>query len=108
MPYRKRERPRPGNRWQRKIYHPHATARPEELDKTELLLLFVKAGDSRAALESVRHLLGPATFLMTLQNGAGVLSGILQMPQGYVIQTVPTHELILDIVKAMECREDVP
>lgn len=52
-------------------YHPHATAEPDKLTEADLVLLFVKARDSEAALESVKHLIGPATFLMTLQNGAG-------------------------------------
>lgn len=37
----------------------------------ELVLLFVKAGASRAALEGCRGLLGPETTLLTLQNGMG-------------------------------------
>ncbi len=60
------------------IFHPHATADPGELKGAELVLLFVKAKDSKAALESVRHLLGPGTFLMTLQNGAGHEKLLLQ------------------------------
>lgn len=53
------------------IYHPDATAQPDKLNEADLVLLFVKAGDSKAALESVKHLIGSNTFLMTLQNGAG-------------------------------------
>ncbi|MCH5343677.1 MAG: 2-dehydropantoate 2-reductase [Acetatifactor sp.] len=53
------------------VYRPHATAEPDKLEAADLVLLFVKAGDSRKALESVKHLIGEGTFLMTLQNGAG-------------------------------------
>ena len=53
------------------IYHPHATAEADRLTEADLVLLFVKAGDSEAALESVKHLITPKTFLMTLQNGTG-------------------------------------
>lgn len=53
------------------IYHPNATAEPDKLSEADLVLLFVKAGDSETALESVKHLIGSNTFLMTLQNGAG-------------------------------------
>lgn len=55
----------------KKIYHPHAAAEPCKLPAPDLLLFLVKAGDSQEALESVRHLAGPETFLMTLQNGMG-------------------------------------
>lgn len=61
-----------------KICHPHATAEPDRLTEAELVLLFVKAGDSETALESVKHLIGPDTFLMTLQNGAGHESLLLR------------------------------
>lgn len=60
------------------IYHPDATAQPDKLTEADLVLLFVKAGDSEAALESVKHLIGPNTFLMTLQNGAGHEKLLLQ------------------------------
>lgn len=53
------------------VFYPRATARPEEAGEADLAILFVKAGDSRTALESVKSLLGPGTLLMTLQNGAG-------------------------------------
>ncbi len=54
-----------------RIFHPYATAEPGQVTEADLVLLFVKAGDSRAALESVRHLLDAGALLMTLQNGAG-------------------------------------
>jgi 2-dehydropantoate 2-reductase len=37
----------------------------------EMVLLFVKTMDSRSALESNRKLIGPDTCVMSLQNGAG-------------------------------------
>lgn len=43
----------------------------ETSEEMDLVLLFVKAMDSRAALESNRKLIGPDTFVMSLQNGAG-------------------------------------
>ena len=60
------------------IYHPDATAQPDKMTEADLVLLFVKAGDSKAALESVKHLIGSNTFLMTLQNGAGHEKLLLQ------------------------------
>lgn len=62
----------------KEIYHPHATAEADKLTEAELVLLFVKAGDSEAALHSVKHLIGPETFLMTLQNGVGHEKLLLQ------------------------------
>mgnify|MGYP002226390701 CR=1 FL=1 len=37
----------------------------------DLVILFVKALYSRSALSANRELIGPDTFLMTLQNGSG-------------------------------------
>lgn len=54
-----------------KVFHPFVAAKSDQLTEADLVLLFVKAGDSRAALESVKHIIGRNTFLMTLQNGAG-------------------------------------
>ena len=52
-------------------YYPHAVADSREMSPVDLVILFVKAGDSKAALEANRHLIGDDTVLMTLQNGAG-------------------------------------
>lgn len=60
------------------LYHPHAVTSPEKLTAPDLVLLFVKAGSSKEALASVKHLIGPQTFLMTLQNGAGHEKLLLQ------------------------------
>ena len=60
------------------LYHPHAVASPEKLTAPDLVLLFVKAGSSEEALASVKHLIGPQTLLMTLQNGAGHEKLLLQ------------------------------
>lgn len=37
----------------------------------DLVIVFVKSMFTRAALETNRNLIGPDTYLMTLQNGAG-------------------------------------
>ncbi|MDO4268046.1 MAG: ketopantoate reductase family protein [Eubacteriales bacterium] len=52
-------------------YHPGASCDTKDEKPVELVILFVKALFSRAALESNRSLIGPDTRLMTLQNGAG-------------------------------------
>lgn len=53
------------------VYHPTAVTSTEGLEPVDLIILFVKALFSRAALENNRHLIGPDTYLMTLQNGSG-------------------------------------
>lgn len=53
------------------IYHPTAITSSEGLEPVDLIILFVKSLFSRAALSSNRHLIGPDTYLMTLQNGSG-------------------------------------
>ena len=55
----------------KKAYYPKAVADTNEMGPMDLVILFVKAGDSRTALEANRHLIGENTILMTLQNGAG-------------------------------------
>ena len=46
--------------------------RPEEArDPPDWLLLFTKTGDTERALASARHLLGPQTRVLSLQNGLG-------------------------------------
>lgn len=53
------------------IYHPKAVTSTQDLGTMDLVILFVKALFSKAALASNRRLIGPDTYLMTLQNGSG-------------------------------------
>lgn len=53
------------------IYHPHAVTSSEGIGPVDLVIVFVKALFSRAALAENRHLIGEHTYLMTLQNGSG-------------------------------------
>lgn len=53
------------------IYHPTAISSSEGLMPADLIILFVKSLFSRAALKSCKDLIGPDTYLMTLQNGSG-------------------------------------
>lgn len=53
------------------IYHPTAVKSTEGIQNVDLVILFVKAIFSRAALEGNRQLIGENTRLLTLQNGAG-------------------------------------
>lgn len=53
------------------IYHPTAVTSTEGVGPADLVILFVKALFSRAALDGNRGMIGENTYLMTLQNGSG-------------------------------------
>lgn len=53
------------------VYHPHAATSSEGIDHVDLIILFVKALYSRAALSGNKNLIGPDTYVLTLQNGSG-------------------------------------
>lgn len=53
------------------VYHPTAVTSTEGLEPMDLIILFVKALFSRSALGSNKGIIGPDTYLMTLQNGSG-------------------------------------
>jgi 2-dehydropantoate 2-reductase len=50
---------------------PKATLSAEEVGEVDLILLFVKAMDSKSALRANRRLIGPNTYVLSLQNGSG-------------------------------------
>lgn len=52
-------------------YHPKALTSTDNELPAELAVLFVKSMASRSVLERHRGLIGPETYLLTLQNGAG-------------------------------------
>lgn len=53
------------------VYRPTAVTSTEGLEPVDLIILFVKALFSRPALEGNKGIIGPDTYLMTLQNGSG-------------------------------------
>ena len=53
------------------VLHPQAVLDSSVFGTADLVILFVKALFSRAALSGNRSLIGPDTYLMTLQNGSG-------------------------------------
>ena len=53
------------------LYHPHATLSTEGMKPVDLVVVFVKAMFSEGALQNNRSIIGPDTYLMTLQNGSG-------------------------------------
>lgn len=52
------------------LYHPHATLSTEGMEPVDLVVVFVKAMFSEGALRNNRSIIGPDTYLMTLQNGS--------------------------------------
>lgn len=53
-----------------------ASLAAELVDSVDLLILFTKTTHSDAAMASVRHLLTPASIVLTLQNGLGNVESI--------------------------------
>lgn len=53
------------------VYHPHAVLSTEGMEPVDLIVVFVKAMFSESALNNNRSIIGPETYLMTLQNGSG-------------------------------------
>ncbi len=60
------------------VFHPAAVTDSAELPVMDLVLVFVKAMFTLDALTKNRGLIGPETYLMTLQNGAGHEAKLLQ------------------------------
>lgn len=53
------------------VYRPNAVTSTEGMEPMDLVILFVKSLYSKAALDTNRSLIGPGTYVMTLQNGSG-------------------------------------
>ncbi|MBP3655375.1 MAG: ketopantoate reductase family protein [Clostridia bacterium] len=53
------------------LCHPAAAIDTSAMGPVDLVIVFVKAMFSRAAIAGNRSLIGPDTYLMTLQNGSG-------------------------------------
>lgn len=69
------------------VYRPKAVTVTSGLPEMDLVILFVKALFSRAALNGNRGLIGKNTFLMTLQNGSG--------HEDILSEFVPTDHIII-------------
>ena len=59
-------------------FHPNAVKDTGSIGFQDLVIVFVKSMFTIAALENNRNILGPDTYLMTLQNGAGHESKLLK------------------------------
>ena len=58
--------------------HPKAVKNSDGIGYQDLVIVFVKSMFTISALEGNRNLIGPDTYLMTLQNGAGHESKLLK------------------------------
>ena len=61
-----------------KTCKPKATTDTSSMEEQDLLIVFVKSMFTISALENNKNLIGPMTYLMTLQNGAGHESKLLK------------------------------
>ena len=52
-------------------YYPHAVSDCANLPVADLVIIFVRVMDTLTVLESSKTIIGPNTYVMTLQNGAG-------------------------------------
>lgn len=53
------------------VYHPKAATSSAGMESAELVLVFLKSMATESVLSTHRSLIGPETWLMTLQNGSG-------------------------------------
>lgn len=60
------------------VFHPKAVLNSQGLGRMDLVIVFVKSMYTITALEANRGLIGAETYVMTLQNGAGHESKLLQ------------------------------
>ncbi len=59
-------------------YFPNAVSKTDDLGPMDLVIVFVKAMFTVDALSNNRSLIGPDTYIMTLQNGAGHEAKLMQ------------------------------
>ena len=69
------------------VYTPNAVTDTAPLGEMDLMIVFVKAMFTLAALNQNRHLIGKNTYVLTLQNGSGHQAKLLQFAD-------PDHVLI--------------
>lgn len=75
----------------RHVRNLHAVRPGEATEVPDLLIVFTKAMHTRAALASVRHLIGPSTHVLTLQNGLGNVEALASVvPQERIFVGVTT------------------
>lgn len=73
-----------------------ATDRPEDVGVVDVVLLGVKAWDVRAAAVAIRPMVGPATGVLTLQNGVEAPAEVAEVlgEQHVIVGMTPVRSLI--------------
>lgn len=81
------------------IYRPNAVTSADGIGHMDLVILFVKSLYSRAALSGNKAMIGPDTYLMTLQNGSGHedILGEFVDKQHIIIGTTEDNGAVLDL-----------
>jgi 2-dehydropantoate 2-reductase len=54
-----------------RVVRVHATTRPDEAGPCDAVMVFVKFNQTNAAMQAARPMVGPGSFIVTLQNGIG-------------------------------------
>ena len=74
------------------VYHPNAMLSTEGMEPVDLIVVFVKAMFSESALNNNKGIIGPDTYLMTLQNGSGHEDMLGKfVPQDHIIIGTTQH-----------------
>ena len=53
------------------VFHPHAVTSTEGMSPADLIMIFLNSRFNESALTANKGIIGPDTYLMTLQNGSG-------------------------------------
>jgi len=78
-----------------KRYHPRAVLSGSGTDIVDLLIVFVKSIHTYDAVKENRHIIGDATLVMTLQNGAGNDRDILNfVPRENIVIGTSKHNSV--------------
>ncbi len=82
-----------------KTVKPYATDDTQNMEPVDLVIVFVKSMFSKSALTTNKALIGPNTYLMTLQNGCGHEDTLLEFAneEHVVIGTTQHNSSIKDI-----------
>lgn len=79
------------------LCRPDAVTSTQGMEPADLVIVFVKAMYSRSALEANRHLIGPDTYVMTLQNGSGHEDTLLEFTdRAHVLIGTTQHNSAVD------------
>lgn len=74
------------------VYHPNAVLTTEGMAPVDLIIVFVKAMFTESALSNNSGIIGPDTYLMTLQNGSGHEDMLGKfVPQDHIIIGTTQH-----------------